>query len=111
MSSNFYQSSVGDRKKDKLYPNYINPKTVKWGQKHVSVGGLGDSFYEYLIKTYIYTTEKDTVALEMYNDALDGIREHLVRSVFFIFIIFYQKLMINRSSKNFSKILKIVFYI
>ena len=56
---------------------------MKWGQKHVSVGGLGDSFYEYLIKTYIYTTEKDTVALEMYNDALDGIREHLVRSVFY----------------------------
>ena len=26
---------------DKLYPNYIHPKTVKWGQKHVSVGGLG----------------------------------------------------------------------
>ena len=47
----------------------------------MSVGGLGDSFYEYLIKTYIYTTQKDTVALEMYNDALDGIREHLVRLV------------------------------
>ena len=92
MSSNFYQSSVGDRKKDKLYPNYINPKTVKWGQKHVSVGGLGDSFYEYLIKTFIYTTEKDTVALEMYNDALDGIREHLVRSVFFYFYYILSKI-------------------
>ena len=26
---------------DGLYPNYINPNTLKWGQKHVSVGGLG----------------------------------------------------------------------
>ena len=52
---------------------------MKWGQKHVSVGGLGDSFYEYLIKTYVYTNKKDTVALTMYNDALDGIRQHLVK--------------------------------
>ena len=84
---NFLNRQLVTVKKDKLYPNYINPKTVKWGQKHVSVGGLGDSFYEYLIKTYIYTTEKDQVALEMYNDALDGIREHLVRSVFYFYYI------------------------
>ncbi|KAH9493418.1 Mannosyl-oligosaccharide 1,2-alpha-mannosidase IB [Dermatophagoides farinae] len=31
-----------------LYPNYINPKTGKFGQKHISLGALGDSFYEYL---------------------------------------------------------------
>jgi len=64
---------------DKLYPNYIHPKTVKWGQKHVSVGGLGDSFYEYLIKTYLYTNKEDTVALEMYKDALEGIENRLVK--------------------------------
>ena len=118
---------------DKLYPNYIHPKTVKWGQKHVSVGGLGigsilsffrpfkacknfalisfgrlflyqiiwlwkslglytdkstiysmelfegDSFYEYLIKTYLYTNKEDTVALEMYKDALEGIENKLVK--------------------------------
>jgi mannosyl-oligosaccharide alpha-1,2-mannosidase len=65
--------------KDKLYPNYINPKTLKWGQKHVSVGGLGDSFYEYLIKTYVYTNKDDTEALDMYTDALEGIRNALVK--------------------------------
>lgn len=64
---------------DRLYPNYINPNTKKWGQKHVSVGGLGDSFYEYLIKTYVYTNKKDSVALEMYKDALQGIEKSLVK--------------------------------
>ncbi len=34
----------------KLYPNYLHPKTGKWGQQHTSVGALGDSFYEYLLK-------------------------------------------------------------
>jgi mannosyl-oligosaccharide alpha-1,2-mannosidase len=36
-----------------LYPNYLNPKTGKWGQQHTSVGALGDSFYEYLLKESI----------------------------------------------------------
>jgi hypothetical protein len=38
------------REHDKLYPVYIHPTTKQWGQKLVSVGALGDSFYEYLIK-------------------------------------------------------------
>ena len=39
----------------------------------------GDSFYEYLIKTYLYTNKEDTVALEMYKDALEGIENKLVK--------------------------------
>lgn len=38
------------RDHDKLYPVYIHPSTKQWGQKLVSVGALGDSFYEYLLK-------------------------------------------------------------
>ena len=37
----------------KLYPNYLNPKTGKWGQQHTSMGALGDSFYEYLLKEWL----------------------------------------------------------
>jgi hypothetical protein len=36
----------------------------------VSIGALGDSFYEYLIKAYIQLG--DTEALQMYNDAMDA---------------------------------------
>ena len=37
---------------------------------HVSLGSLGDSFYEYLLKSWIGTNERDTEAKEMYFDAV-----------------------------------------
>jgi mannosyl-oligosaccharide alpha-1,2-mannosidase len=37
-------------KKDELYSNYMNPSTGEFLGNHVSLGALGDSFYEYLIK-------------------------------------------------------------
>ena len=42
-----------------LYPNYMNPKTGKWGQAHTSMGALGDSFYEYLLKEWIRSGKRD----------------------------------------------------
>jgi mannosyl-oligosaccharide alpha-1,2-mannosidase len=35
-----------------LYPNYIHPQSGQWGPHDVSVGALGDSFYEYLYKVW-----------------------------------------------------------
>ena len=43
----------------KLYPNYLHPKTGKWGQPHTSVGALGDSFYEYLLKEWLRSGKRD----------------------------------------------------
>ena len=43
----------------KLYPNYLHPKTGKWGQQHTSVGALGDSFYEYLLKEWLRSGKRD----------------------------------------------------
>ena len=37
---------ISKRPENGLYPNYLNPKTGNWGSKHVSLGALGDSFYE-----------------------------------------------------------------
>ena len=37
---------------------------------HVSVGGLGDSFYEYLLKAWIMSDKTDEEAKKMYYDAL-----------------------------------------
>ncbi|CAL4062907.1 unnamed protein product, partial [Meganyctiphanes norvegica] len=61
-----------------LYPNYLNPKTGKWGQRHTSLGALGDSFYEYLIKAYVQSGSKDEVAREMYETAIKAITDKLV---------------------------------
>ena len=37
---------------------------------HVSMGGLGDSFYEYLIKSYLMSDRTDQDAKAMYYSAL-----------------------------------------
>ena len=37
----------------------MNPKTGKWGQAHTSMGALGDSFYEYLLKEWIRSGKRD----------------------------------------------------
>lgn len=38
---------------------------------HVSIGGLGDSFYEYLIKSWLMSDKRDSEAKKMYDDALE----------------------------------------
>jgi hypothetical protein len=35
--------------------------------EHVSIGALGDSFYEYLIKAYLMSGKQDTEAKQMYD--------------------------------------------
>ncbi|PIK39368.1 putative mannosyl-oligosaccharide 1,2-alpha-mannosidase IB-like [Apostichopus japonicus] len=62
---------------DGLYPNYLHPKTGKWGQKHVSLGALGDSYYEYLLKSFILTGGSDTQALEMYREAIEAMERKM----------------------------------
>ncbi|XP_046554342.1 mannosyl-oligosaccharide 1,2-alpha-mannosidase IA-like [Haliotis rubra] len=63
-----------------LYPNYLNPRTGKWGQLAVSVGALGDSFYEYLLKQWIMSGKTDTVAKDMYDEAVKGIEDKLIQT-------------------------------
>ncbi|XP_074832252.1 mannosyl-oligosaccharide 1,2-alpha-mannosidase IC [Carettochelys insculpta] len=62
-----------------LYPNFLSPVTGNWVQHHVSIGGLGDSFYEYLIKSWLMSDKRDAEAKKMYNDAIEAIEKHLVK--------------------------------
>ncbi|XP_030626234.1 mannosyl-oligosaccharide 1,2-alpha-mannosidase IA [Chanos chanos] len=62
-----------------LYPNYLNPNSGQWGQHHVSVGGLGDSFYEYLLKAWIMSDKTDEEGRRLYYDALQAIEKSLIR--------------------------------
>ncbi|XP_044009305.1 mannosyl-oligosaccharide alpha-1,2-mannosidase IA-like isoform X2 [Aphidius gifuensis] len=61
-----------------LYPNFIHPETGKWGQHHISLGGLGDSFYEYLLKAWIQSGKEDTEAKKMYDEAIAAVVEHMI---------------------------------
>lgn len=40
---------------------------------HTSVGGLGDSFYEYLLKAWLMSDKTDHEARKMYDDAVEVI--------------------------------------
>lgn len=62
-----------------LYPNYLNPRSGVWGSQHVSLGALGDSFYEYLIKSWVMSGKTDNVARRMYDKAVEAIELMLVR--------------------------------
>jgi mannosyl-oligosaccharide alpha-1,2-mannosidase len=61
-----------------LYPNYLNPKTGKWGSRHTSVGALGDSFYEYLLKNWLITNRRDARSKRMYDAAIKAMEEKLL---------------------------------
>ncbi|MBZ3882022.1 Mannosyl-oligosaccharide 1,2-alpha-mannosidase IC [Sciurus carolinensis] len=61
-----------------LYPNFLSPVTGNWEQHHVSIGGLGDSFYEYLIKSWLMSAKTDTEAKDMYYKALEAIETYLL---------------------------------
>jgi mannosyl-oligosaccharide alpha-1,2-mannosidase len=60
---------------DGLVPIYINTNG-KFRGNNVRLGSRGDSYYEYLIKQYLQTNE--SVYEDMWNDALQGVRKHLV---------------------------------
>ncbi|XP_066563740.1 mannosyl-oligosaccharide 1,2-alpha-mannosidase IA isoform X2 [Amia ocellicauda] len=62
-----------------LYPNYLNPNSGQWGQHHVSVGGLGDSFYEYLLKAWLMSDKTDEEGRKLYYDAVQAIETSLIR--------------------------------
>ncbi|KAH0622267.1 hypothetical protein JD844_024414 [Phrynosoma platyrhinos] len=66
-------------KPEGLYPNYLNPNSGQWGQHHVSIGGLGDSFYEYLLKAWLMSDKTDEEGRQMYYDAVQSIDTHLIR--------------------------------
>lgn len=65
---------------DGLYNNYINTDTGQWLARptHISMGALGDSFYEYLIKAYVQSDGQDTEAHQMYLDAIKAYENKLI---------------------------------
>lgn len=46
--------------------------------EHISLGALGDSFYEYLLKSWIQSGKKDEEARYMYDNAMAAIVKHMI---------------------------------
>lgn len=62
-----------------LYPITIFPHLKAQPDDFYTVGGMGDSFYEYLFKYWVMTNKKDEMHLKMWNAAVNGIKEHLIQ--------------------------------
>ncbi|NXU18982.1 EDEM1 protein, partial [Pardalotus punctatus] len=60
-----------------LLGNVVNIQTGHWVGKQSGLGAGSDSFYEYLLKSYILFGEKED--LEMFNAAYRNIQNHLRR--------------------------------
>jgi len=45
----------------------------------MSLGALGDSFFEYLLKAWLQSGRSDEEAREMFDEAMPAIIEHMVR--------------------------------
>lgn len=64
--------------KDGLVPIYIYANNGKFRGVNIRLGSRGDSYYEYLIKQYLQTNKAEPIYLEMWEEALEGVRKHLV---------------------------------
>jgi hypothetical protein len=62
--------------------NFINLKLILL--EHASVGALGDSFYEYLLKLWVYSNKKDDVVLKMYLESVQVIKVDIKMRIFLL---------------------------
>ncbi|ORY35190.1 seven-hairpin glycosidase [Rhizoclosmatium globosum] len=58
-----------------LLPEYVDRETLTTSSPRVSIGGMGDSYYEYLLKLYLVTGE--TKYYDRYYASAEAILEHM----------------------------------
>jgi endoplasmic reticulum Man9GlcNAc2 1,2-alpha-mannosidase len=63
---------------DGLVPIFIYTETGEFRGDNIRLGSRGDSYYEYLIKQYLQTSEQESIYLDMWNESLEGIKKHLL---------------------------------
>ncbi|KAI0138368.1 endoplasmic reticulum mannosyl-oligosaccharide 1,2-alpha-mannosidase [Xylariaceae sp. FL1272] len=61
-----------------LVPIYINANSGKFYGENIRLGSRGDSYYEYLIKQYLQTNKEERIYLDMWDESLQGVRDHLI---------------------------------
>lgn len=63
---------------DGLVPIFIYAQTGTFRGDNIRLGSRGDSYYEYLIKQYLQTSQQEPVYQGMWNESLAGIKKHLL---------------------------------
>ncbi len=57
----------------------MNPHSVQWGESHTSLGGMGDSFYEYLLKEFLRSGARDVAARQRYDEAMQAMEKWMFK--------------------------------
>lgn len=65
-------------KREGLYPVYINPENGAFTSDLVSLGGLGDSYYEYLLKRYVLGGKSEPEFRELYDESMESVIANMV---------------------------------
>jgi mannosyl-oligosaccharide alpha-1,2-mannosidase len=68
--------------RDGLLPYYINPDTGEPTDSVITFGGMGDSFYEYLLKVWIQGNKTEVVKhyREMWEQSMEGMKSLVQRA-------------------------------
>ncbi|KAK9460685.1 glycoside hydrolase [Lipomyces oligophaga] len=61
-----------------LVPIFIHPDTGKFTGRLIRLGSRGDSYYEYLLKQYLQTNNRETVYRQLYDEAMTGVKKRLI---------------------------------
>ena len=61
-----------------MWPLHFDPVEGTFADDVVSVGGQGDSFYEYLLKLYLLDGQREPWLRRLYDDAVEGMKAHLM---------------------------------
>jgi mannosyl-oligosaccharide alpha-1,2-mannosidase len=64
--------------RDGLVPIFIHADKGTFRGNNIRLGSRGDSYYEYLIKQYLQTSQQEPVYQEMWNESLAGVKKHLL---------------------------------
>lgn len=62
-----------------LYPLEIDQDSAEFLGSHVSFGPLGDSFYEYLLKVYVFVGGAIDQYRRMYIESVESMRKYLIK--------------------------------
>ncbi|ORY35384.1 glycoside hydrolase [Naematelia encephala] len=63
---------------DGIAPIFISPQNGQFIMSEIRLGSRGDSYYEYLLKQWLQTDRQEPVYRDMYDEAMGGIKKHLL---------------------------------
>lgn len=61
-----------------LVPIFVDTETGKFRGSNIRYGSRGDSYYEYLLKQYLQTGSRERIYLDMWDETIEGMKEHLI---------------------------------